>query len=313
VLLFDPNALRRGIARGTPSGGGGTGGGNPDDDNSPAAEKARVAGRIEHDIGEQRATERVEIGLVDPYFRQLSKGTAQIWKMRPHDVGASEKSDTLEDLAGMLKRWAAVGKTYGKTGNPQSDSGGSKPENNVRPAPRNAADQPYDPDLADFRAHWDTGRGLFVGGLLVVELTQDNKGDPMKIRVVRSSGNDDLDESAKKAIILAAKQRLAPAHGLGLGGDSILSVWKMEARAVPLACSFVPDLSGHPNERREVPSAVECGNNLDVGADGVSLQAPVIVTPFGAISPDPRVKVITRVELLAVYGGETGPVAAPSK
>src|SRR4051812_45373772 len=81
VKLFDSAALGQRLGQSPFAPGHDTGFTvNDGSGNSPAEERARVTERIEHDVTERHASDRVEHGLVDPYFRELAKSTNTAWK-----------------------------------------------------------------------------------------------------------------------------------------------------------------------------------------------------------------------------------------
>lgn len=252
-------------------------GGEPEPDpNSPIAEHTRVLGRITHDVVEYQAHDRVDSGLVDPYFTALARNMRENWKPGPKMVGGSEGKGAGGDLENFARSWHAAAKQYGATGSPLAAD--------AAPGPAPTHEFQRDPvgggfDSADFAARVNNGDMGFLSGLVVLQLTQNAKGEATDIRVLQSSGSAALDESARAEVKRVAHESPPPAHGLGLGGPTIRTVWKMEARMV--TNGIMPSATFDPS----------------LGSSGI--QAPM------------QTHMVTRIELVAIYGGETGshPVA----
>ncbi len=232
-----------------------------------------MLGRITHDVVEYQAHDRVDSGLVDPYFTALARTMRESWKPTLNMVGGAEGKGAGGDLANFAQGWHAAAKKYGASGNPLSAD--------AAPAGAPTHEFQRDPsggtgfDIADFAARTNNGDVGVLSGVVVVQLTQNEKGETTDIRILQSSGSAALDESARAEMRRVAGESRPPAHGLGLGGPSVRSVWKMEARMVTNGL---------------IPSAT-----FDPSLGSASVQGPM------------QSRMVTRVELVAIYGGETGP------
>ena len=281
-------------------GGAGKGPSAPiEDEEGPVAEQRRVKGRIDHDVREFQARDRVEYSLIDPYFSHLRFGVHDAWNPTPGLMGGVDGADPLAGVSNLLNSWHAAGKQYASTGSPYADGDAPAGLDQSHPTERPAGGTSGF-DGADFVGRWNAGELAFAGGMVVVELTQTAAGEPTRLRVLRSSGYKSFDESAKAAVTRVAKGALAPAHGLGLGGPIIQSVWKMEARIVPNTCTFAPDTTGGSGGVGIIPASIQCGGTFDLALGKFDAQPPL------------QTRVITKVELVAVYGGETSPLQVPA-
>jgi TonB family protein len=306
VRLFDEHALSHslddwrksnGQGKGSGTGSGDQSGGG--DSDSPEAERARVSERIGQDLAYAQAKDRVASGLVDPYFQRISGDLRENWLPPPSSIGGSDGSGVGSELKNLGKSWAGANRQYAKTGSPYAE--GETPtgldNSHAYARPINGTSGF---DGADFAARWNAGEFAFAGGLVIVQLTQDEKGQPVDAHVVKSSGFKAFDTTAIHAVKRAASARTAPEHGLGLGGPRIETLWKMEARMVSNTCSFVPDPTGAVGVTGGagfIPTSIACGGTFDPSLGTAQFDRPG------------KTKIITRVELLAVYGGETGPVS----
>jgi TonB family protein len=307
VLLFPPNLFANRPGSGEPGPAAGNSPAErtlpPNDDDSLKAEHARVTGRMQGAIADATAQNRVASGLIDPYFHEVQEGMRDGWFPTAGLIGGADGDGIGAGVKNLLSGFHAVGKQWAKSGNPYPEGetpAGTEPTRDLhRPLGGTSGF-----DAADFAARWNNGEFAFSGGLVVVQLTQDPDGKPLEVVILKSSGFKAFDLSAKAAIAREAASRKAPRHGYGLGGTNIRSVWQLEARMVPNTCSFMPDTTGRSGASGGagfVPASLQCGGTFDLGGGKATaeVRAPL------------QTRIITKVNLLAVYGGETNPMAIP--
>ena len=320
VELFPSRALAQGNARWRAlhgeGNGGGLGGRQPGgmgaraglgrgegegEGEGPAAEKARVTRRIARDVADAQAASRVQDGLFDPYFVALEHAAKDAFHPTVGMLGGVDGDGVLPDTMNMLKTWSAAGKQFARTGSPYPD--GEKPTGLVaRREVRRAPGGTSGFDGLDFMNRWNSGDFQAPGDAVIVELVQRSDGVPVRATVIRSSGSRAFDRAARKAIETAATQRIAPSHGFGLGGQVIRSRWKVEAKFVTNTVALTPDPtgglgSGFINHGSGVLPGLMVNGRFDAATGQASVDTPG------------QTNVITRVTLLAVYGGEAGPHA----
>ncbi len=276
--------------------GHGTGVGAGD---GPAAERARVGRRIARDIADAEAASRVRDGLFDPYFVGLEHAIRRGFHPTVGMLGGADGQGLVPGIVNMAKSWGAAGGQWARSGSPFPD--GKKPaglvtRHEVERAPGGTSG--FDP--IDFMNRWNDGEFETPGGAVIVELTQDAGGKPLRATIVHTSGNDLLDRAALMAVESAAAKRIAPMHGLGLGGPTIRSRWKVEAHFVTNTAALPPDPTGglgggFINHGSGILPGLMAGGTFDDSTGEVTINTPG------------KTKVLTRVTLLAVYGGETRP------
>lgn len=299
IDLFDPNALDESLSRwraergdgegsgaGAPKGSGvgtgeGTGWGTGDGDGEgPEAERARVSRRIARDLHQALAESRVRDGLVDPYFRELAEGMRTGWNPTAAMLGGSDGDDLKAGGKNLLKQWGAAGSTFGETGNPFAGPAPEFPADRARPegppeALPGAVPGGANPPPTEWVQRWNRGDFPTVNGEVLILLVQEKNGTPKSTQVVSSSGDKRLDESARQAVMEAARSFTPPATGYGLEGTEIRSLWRLEARMNTSVCS---------------PTG--CGGTFDE-ALGVAEMDGFLKT-----------RVRTRVDLVALYGAD---------
>lgn len=273
--------------------GSGTGDG---DGEGPGAERARITGRIAHDVEETRSKDRVAVGLIDPYFRQLKTGMKEVWHPRASDLGGVDGAGPLAGAFNFLRGAQAVGRQWARTGSPYAD--GAAPEGLLaRREETRAPGGTSGFEAVDFLARWNSGELAFPGGAVVLQLTQRPDGQPLEVKVLVSSGTRVFDLHAGEAVREIARQKLAPPHGLGLGGPTIRSVWKLEAKVLSPTCGMTPDSTGGGlfNGGSGVNAGIVCGGTFDLSDGYLDPEIPFTT------------KIVTKVTLVAVYGGELRP------
>lgn len=297
VDVFDPEAVRRSVDRwkaarvsntvvgkGQEEGHGGTGadqghGGGEGDGYGPEHDVRRIAGRINAELAHAAAKSRVQAGLVDPYFRSIGDAMEREWSPRSSAVSGADETTPTGVLQNLFTNWQSAGRTWAATGSAFANAPAqwSQP---VRPVERDAS------GLSDFAQHeflmrWNDGDFSLFSGLVLLQLTQSPSGEPLDVTVVSSSGNSQLDASAVQAITRAAHGRMAPGSGFGLGGTRIRTIWRMEALLLPRDRTLSFDDATSPE------------------------------TAGATAGKGPLVK--TRVELVAIYGGQTTPLVSPTE
>lgn len=155
-------------------------------------------------------------------------------------------------------------------------------------------------DVAGTLRNWNIGTDETPFGITVVLVEQLPSGLPKRIETTRSTGWALLDESVHRTFEGVAEGLDVPEHGLGLGDDAIRSIWRFEARTVPRTCTFFAGPAG----------------NLAYRGAAMLERSPIECNTFGRDDESTQVsrthKVIVRVDLLAVLGGETRPSAPAS-
>lgn len=231
----------------------------------------------------------MEAGLVDPYFRALGRDVKRLWTPTAGTLGGSEDGAPGAAARNLLEGWRSTARAFARSGSPYGET----------PPPDGTSTRPVERDTGGhsgfdhgaFLTQWNAGEFAFVSGLVLVQLVQSRDGAPLDVRVVLSSGHALLDETARSALAHAAAGRLPPAEGLGLSGDKILSLWRLEARIVPHTCT----LAVNPADRSTMPV---CGGTFDEVLGTVDPQLP------GTTG------LRTRVELIAVHDGARLPLPA---
>lgn len=320
IELFDPKAIgethqkwqaKEGEGNGGGLGGLAWGGVGPNAGNGrgdgigegegPEAERKRVSERIARDIEDVQAKSRVDAGLFDPYFAGLARGVKDGWKPHPTMIGAADDDSVFGRLENTLRTWQNVASTWGETGSPYP--AGEKPETDFRAPELRSAGGMSGFDPGDFLTRWNRGEFGQPDAIVVVRLTQDRAGVPLRIDILQPSGFSELDASAMNTVRTVALDRDAPpAQGLGLGEDTIRTVWKFEAKVVAKVCGTIldPTGAGLMNAARGGSGLSQilggqCGGTFDP-----ALGVAEMDTPGETI-------VVTKVALVALYGGATAP------
>lgn len=243
-------------------------------DDTPAAEQARVEGRVGRALGGVVARSRVEAGLVDPYFARLSEAARADWTVKPSALGLLDGEDAASQWSNFQDSKAAVARAYGKTGSPFGPGPHADFFGHSRPFDRNdTRGGGTVSEQAELCIAWNNGDLAFVQAWVIVQLVQSPDGSPVSTRVLEAEAPAHLIASARASIMEAARSRRAPEHGFGLGGERIQSVWRLQVKV------FATN-----------PTCVSFDESLGVALDVRAL-------------PETRTK--TTIELVAVYGGET--------
>ncbi len=280
VELFPSEVLRR-HARAPPAS-------EPSSEPSPEDDRTRIERRLQAEFDTFAATDRVRNGLVDPYFVRVQRQWLSGWHPPDALLGGKGGFAGLRNLFGATMR---AGSTYGRTGAPSIGSGTSLApvaHEEQRPAGGTSGF-----DAAGFMAHWNAGDFAPEQFVLLVAVAQDDRGQVVDARLVRSCGSPAIDRSALELI---ARERLPvpPSHGLGLGAARLQTVWRFDARVVTGSCGLPADPTGASGGVGVLPGLV-CGGRFggDEGATGDR--------PFQS-------RFATRITLEQVIGGEVRPV-----
>jgi hypothetical protein len=284
VQLFQPDALAKSLegwrhgpgSEGTLDGPGGDSYGE-----GLEGERRRVGTRVERALGRATAESRVDAGLVDPYFVALGRGFKGVFHPGAADM----------DLARVLASLQQSGRRFALTGSPLEE-----PEQRWMAALRGPVAGSVGAgrfDTGQFASLWNEGEFTTAGVFTVLELTQNPDGSLVAVRVLLPSGVPKFDVAARESVARVAPAHPPPEHGLGLGDALIRSTWRFETKLVPQAPVAFQDLAQ--------------------GAQGGGIAGLGMAARFDEVSGEVsgavpgQVRLLTRVVLLAVYGGETGP------
>lgn len=253
-------------------------------DDTPAAEEARVEGRVERQLGGIVARSRVEAGLVDPYFSRLGEGARAAWAVKPSALGYRDGEDAASQWLNFRDSEAAVARAYGKTGSPFGSGPFTDFFGHSRPIERgDDRGGGVVSEQADLCIAWNNGELAFVQAWVVIQLIQSPDGSPVSTRVVDAQAPAALIASARASIIAAAREKTAPEHGFGLGGERIKSVWRLQVKVYATN-----------------PGCLQ-------------FDATMPLTPRRRVVPETRTQ--THIELVSVHGGEAegvGPMSPTS-
>ena len=291
--LFDPGALDRALD-GTETGD--LGGDGVDSAVEPglragaalpgesAREQGVRVGRRMKGWGEDAQGEaRASGGLYSPYFADLKHRIARAFQPTPAQLG--EEPGVLGAAKAMAADYLANATKFGMTGNPMTGNApeehdaASKPLAGASPSTAGSID-----DCVKAQAAM-AGAATGQSWITLVMLTQAPDGKVLATQLRQPSGSKDLDRTAILACRGAAKTLgPPPAHGLGLGAKTLRTLWKFEV------------------VRHTAPPGTAC---MITDARG----APIIAPMTGLLAGHTPLErwTETRVELAAVYGGETQP------
>ncbi|RMG15281.1 MAG: TonB family protein, partial [Deltaproteobacteria bacterium] len=215
------------------------------------SDEERITLRVRRWATEALARDRVQAGIVDPYFGALRERFGRHFEP---DWGTLDPALSGKSVVAALTRWAkdwqGTAQRYGEKGTPYFE--GEQPSGLGDTLP-----QPYtggDPTLAQLdQMHtvwrdWAAGR---IGGIeldALVRVVQAPDGTLLEVEVVRSSGKPRYDQLAVEAVREALAEPLVPERqgkGVGLGGAQIVSLWKFRTRfsVVPPAVAL-PGMAG---------------------------------------------------------------------
>lgn len=255
----------------------------------PEGERRRVETRVDRDLARGTAERRVEAGLVDPYFHAIRAGVGEEFEPTLAQVGV--EPGAVGEVLQLLRAWSEAGRQFAQTGNPFVEAEPDSVE--ALRGPQGSGIQAGRFDTGRFATLWNDGAFTKAGVVVVLELEQHSDGRPLAVRVLTPSGSASYDSSARDTIRRIAGEHAAPPHGLGLGADRIRSVWRFETKLVPQA-----------------PVAFQ---DLTQGAQGGALAGLGMATRFDEVTGEVstsrpgEIRLLTRIVLVAVYGGETGP------
>jgi hypothetical protein len=204
-------------------------GAEPDRETMLAESKRKAEEMIQGTIAETReiqAHKRVDLGIVDDYFRSLRH---QLEKSASHPQ-PFDKPSFLKDVGESLaKNWTSSASNYGKTGNPYPDQVAPlyPPTALGDPSvlgPQNTGGMPA-PGVASFQFVAESGAALKA----LVELRQAQDGKLLATILIKSSGNAEFDAHVIRAAPDALKDLPPPPpDGEGIHATGIRSLWAFE-------------------------------------------------------------------------------------
>lgn len=192
-------------------------------------EAERVKSRVDGWLDDDRATGRVERGLVDTYFGSVRQALEAATANPPHF-----KPQLFQSL---LRDWASAAQAYGSSGSHSSPERGRPGEQSPLGTARE--DKPGTP-LDDFGRTLDRGAALRsfaddgrVRMLAIVEIRQARNGRVKQTLLLQSSGNPAFDAHVLRAGPTAIDGLPeAPARGAGIHADGMRTAWAFEGRVV---------------------------------------------------------------------------------
>lgn len=183
-------------------------------------------------VAEAQGRHRAELGIVDPYFRQVEKALEGSWHADQRAPPPQTLAETVRDFGTALQRfkdvWLEGADRYGKTGNPLPEGVGEVFDHNV---------------LADGSDHMKQVMGyqtLMSAGFTsvrraVLRVVQDDTGKIVLVELVEPSRDRDMDRQAL-ADVRAAAEKLPPPPASLLGRKSQLSsfwTFEIKLRVIP--------------------------------------------------------------------------------
>ena len=247
--LFAPEALAK--ATGTQA----EFDGDPD-----ALTKARITRRIHDYIAELKARDRVEVGLVDPYFGRLRDRMSQDFKPTWTQFDPAHAQGLGNAVIAWLKDWQSTASRYALTGSPyhsgETYTGpigpddlagtGALAEHDDQMRMRQYA------QIHDYLRDAVHGKASGMELLAFVKVTQADDGRLLHVELTQTSGADGYDAYVVRSVKQALAGKLPPKRrgtGLGLKHHRIVSLWAFRTRFV-----VVPPVPG---------VGCDIGTNLD--------------------------------------------------
>jgi len=195
------------------------------------------APRIPKDVVGEAAAEavgkrRAELGVVDPYFREVARALEGSWTADRRDPPPQSLAETVRDFGKAVQRfkdvWLEGADRFGKTGNPLPEGVG----------------QAYDHGLlasgSDQMKAMVGYQTLMSAGFTsvrraVLRVVQDETGQIVLVELVEPSRDRDMDRQAL-ADVRAAAERLPPPPAALLGRQAQLSsfwTFEIKLRVIP--------------------------------------------------------------------------------
>jgi hypothetical protein len=173
--------------------------------------------RTQHLIAERLGQDRVQRGMIDPYFTQLGHALSRSWRPPTHVTRDSLVDNTAqlgEDALIGLKAWQKVAERYGKTGRPVD------------------SDVPRDDPLNPLQ-EWGALREQLLAqyrqvNQTVVRITQGAAGQLLHAELVQASQDPELDALVLREL-RAGEMQLPRPPDSGLGISKVIrSVWAFQ-------------------------------------------------------------------------------------
>jgi hypothetical protein len=201
-----------------------------------AEEHARVTGRVQGFMRDELATQRVENGLVHPYFGRLRAAMEKQFEGAPIFGAESLGTSLGKNLQHMVRNYEQDAARFGATGSP----GGRVPS---APTPSEMLKQRVGEETAyrglrarlqvgeELRTLGDGGRGS--GLVVILELEQGPDGALRSVQVVKASGNTAYDTYVREKVPPAlATLAPPPPNASGVRPEGIHTVWSVEGRVM---------------------------------------------------------------------------------
>ncbi|HEY8208275.1 MAG TPA: energy transducer TonB [Myxococcaceae bacterium] len=183
-------------------------------------------------VAEAQGKHRAELGIVDPYFREVGKALEGSWHADARDPPPQTLAEAVRDFGTALQRfkdvWLEGASRFGTSGNPLPEGVGQAFDHGV---------------LADGSDHMKQVIGyqtLMSAGFTsvkraVLRVVQDDSGKIVLVELVQPSADRELDRQAL-ADVRAAAEHLPPPPASLLGKKSQLSsfwTFELKLRVIP--------------------------------------------------------------------------------
>ncbi|MDF1561422.1 MAG: hypothetical protein P1V51_00160 [Deltaproteobacteria bacterium] len=222
---------------------------------APPGEAARIKKRVHTYVRELQARDRVQIGLIDPYFRTLGETFRASFEP---DWSVYDRRSGEKGLGGALRAWLQdyreTADRYALSGSPYRE--GERDSALMRGGPGAPPDTTLSGarplggmgDMAALRDLWSDvvhGRAGGVELLALVRVSQAPDGALLRVEIETPSGRPAYDRLALSSVKTALAEPLRPprmGEGLGLTGESIESLWAFRTRftVTPPAWTVAP-------------------------------------------------------------------------